>query len=96
MQQTGSADRQAARQREEPPAGFPRRAFQRWTQAAHAVGTVQTRSLLLVIYAVVVLPIGVAFRTRQDPLRLRQPAKKVTWIQAYSYHTQRIDVTDVG
>ncbi len=47
------------------------RAVQRWKKAAHAIGVVQTRLLMLVIYAVVVVPTGVLLRLSVDPLRLR-------------------------
>lgn len=53
--------------------GLHRRIYDRWRRAAHAVGIVQTRVIMLVIYAAVVVPTGVFMRMSRDPLHLRQP-----------------------
>src|SRR5262245_47055966 len=50
------------------------RAWDRWRKAAHAIGVVQTRFLMLLIYIAVVLPTGLFMRMFRDPLRLRRPA----------------------
>ena len=60
-------------------AGAPRRAlarriYDRWRRAAHAVGVVHTRVIMLSIYAVVVVPTGLLMRQFRDPLHLRPPA----------------------
>jgi len=52
---------------------FPRRVFDHWRRAAHSVGVVQTRFLMLVIYVAVVVPTGVLMRFSRDPLQLREP-----------------------
>ena len=58
-----------------PSRNFALRAFDRWKQAAHAVGVVQTRFLMLVIYVIVVVPTGLLMRLSRDPLHLRPPAQ---------------------
>lgn len=78
MQQNRHADTGASAT--QPRGRFLRRAFERWTQAAHAIGAVQTRFLLLAIYGALVVPLGVVFRARQDPLRLRPPADG-NWVE---------------
>jgi hypothetical protein len=55
------------------PLALPRRAFERWKKCAHAIGVVQTRIIMLIIYVTVVLPTGLLFRLSRDPLRLRPP-----------------------
>jgi hypothetical protein len=54
--------------------GLHRRIYDRWSRAAHAVGIVQTRVIMLGIYLVVVVPTGVLMRLSRDPLHLRKPA----------------------
>ena len=49
------------------------RAWDRWRKAAHAIGVVQTRFLMVVIYAAAVLPTGLLMRLFSDPLHLRRP-----------------------
>jgi hypothetical protein len=51
-----------------------RRAIEHWKKAAGAIGVVQTRFIMLAVYLVAVLPVGLVFRVRRDPLHLRQPA----------------------
>ena len=53
--------------------GFFGRAFDRWKRAAHAIGVVQTRFIMLAIYATVVVPTGILMRMSRDPLHLRPP-----------------------
>jgi len=57
-----------------------RRAWEGWKRVAHAVGVVQTRIVLLILYLVIVLPIGLLVRLFSDPLRLRQPPG-TNWIR---------------
>ena len=53
--------------------GFLGRAGQRWRQAAHVIGVVQTRFIMVAIYIVVVVPTGVLMRLFRDPMHLRPP-----------------------
>ncbi|GIW43250.1 MAG: hypothetical protein KatS3mg077_0532 [Candidatus Binatia bacterium] len=55
------------------PASWLRRSWERWKQIAHAVGVVQTRFLMVAFYFVMVLPLGLVMRRREDRLRLRPP-----------------------
>jgi hypothetical protein len=54
--------------------GYFRRVWDHWKQVAHAVGVVQTRFFMLLIYAIVVVPTGLLMRLSRDPLHLRKPA----------------------
>ncbi|OFV88467.1 MAG: hypothetical protein A3J75_00260 [Acidobacteria bacterium RBG_16_68_9] len=51
--------------------GLARRAWERWKKAAHAVGVVQTRILMVLIYVAIALPTGLLSRALRDPLHLR-------------------------
>ena len=53
--------------------GFFGRVFDRWKKAAHAIGVVQTRFLMLVVYVICVIPTGLLMRLSRDPLRLKRP-----------------------
>jgi hypothetical protein len=55
--------------------GYLLRVWDHWKQVAHAVGVVQTRFLMLVIYAIAVVPTGLLMRLARDPLHLRPPAQ---------------------
>jgi len=58
-----------------------------WKRIAHRIGDFQARVLLTVIYAVLVLPFGLAIRLFSDPLKIKKrPAK-------WTDHTQ--DVIDL-
>jgi len=59
-------------------AAFPRRVWERWRKTAHAIGVVQTRGIMLLVYVLMVLPMGFVFRLTGDPLQLRPP-KDGTW-----------------
>ncbi len=49
-----------------------------WKRIAHRIGDFQARVLLTLIYAVLVLPFGLAIRLFSDPLKIKKrPAK---WI----------------
>ncbi len=50
-----------------------------WKRIAHRIGDFQARVLLTLIYAVLVLPFGLAIRLFSDPLKIKKrPAK---WIE---------------
>lgn len=53
--------------------GLLGRALARWKKGAHAIGVVQTRVIMFFIYLIAVLPLGIIFRMRRDPLQLRRP-----------------------
>lgn len=57
------------------------RIYDRWRRAAHAVGVVQTRVIMMVVYVTVVVPTGVLMRLSRDPLHLRPPADG-NWLPA--------------
>jgi hypothetical protein len=59
--------------RKESVLPLPRRALERWKKAAHAIGVVQTRILMLGVYVTLVLPTGLVMRLFEDPLHLRPP-----------------------
>lgn len=52
---------------------FPRSVWGQWRRAAHSIGVVQTRFIMLLIYVFVVVPTGVLMRLSSDPLRLKPP-----------------------
>lgn len=54
-------------------APFPKRIWTQWRRAAHSIGVVQTRFLMLLIYATVVVPTGVLMKFSSDPLHLKKP-----------------------
>ena len=60
--------------KQEAPLSYsPRLGFDQWRRSAHAIGVVQTRFLMLLIYVAMVLPTGFLFRMRADPLHLAPP-----------------------
>ena len=56
-----------------------KRVWQTWKQAAHAVGTFQSRVLLTIFYAVLVLPFGIFARLLSDSLRIK--SRPTQWIE---------------
>jgi hypothetical protein len=64
--------------------GYLRRVWSHWKQVAHAIGVVQTRFIMLLIYAVVVVPTGVFMRLSRDPLHLRAP-EHGNWTPAHQH-----------
>jgi hypothetical protein len=44
-----------------------------WKKIAHTIGDFQARVLLTLIYAVIVLPFGLAVRLFSDPLNVKKP-----------------------
>lgn len=52
---------------------FPKRVWNQWRLAAHSIGVVQTRFIMLLIYLFVVVPTGVLMRMSSDPLHLKPP-----------------------
>ncbi|MFN8641147.1 MAG: hypothetical protein U0802_05600 [Candidatus Binatia bacterium] len=63
------------------PRNLFRRIYDRWRRAAHAVGVVQTRVIMMALYVTVVVPTGVLMRCFRDPLHLRPPAQS-NWLPA--------------
>lgn len=45
--------------------------WETWKHVAHAIGDFQARVLLTVIYALLVLPLGLLVRLFADPLRIK-------------------------
>jgi hypothetical protein len=60
---------------------LPRRVLERWKSAAHAIGVVQTRMLMVIMYVFMVLPTGLLMRAFTDPLHLKHPGKG-NWMPA--------------
>jgi hypothetical protein len=58
-----------------------KRIYDRWRRAAHAVGVVQTRVIMMVVYLTVVIPTGLLMRLSRDPLHLR-PRADTNWLPA--------------
>ena len=58
-----------------------RRIYDRWRRAAHAVGVVQTRVIMMVVYLTVVVPTGLLMRLSRDPLHMR-PRDDGNWLPA--------------
>ena len=52
---------------------LPRRLWQGWKRIGRKIGDFQARILLTILYAVFVLPFGLAVRVFGDPLRIRKP-----------------------
>jgi len=49
-----------------------KRIWAAWKQIAQKIGNFQARVLLTVIYAVLILPFGLAVRLFSDPLRIKR------------------------
>lgn len=49
-----------------------KRAWKTWTRLAHKIGNFQARVLLTLLYAILVLPFGMAVRLFSDPLRIKK------------------------
>lgn len=58
--------------------GFGSATWAHWKRIAHAIGVVQTRVLMVVLYFIFVLPLGLVMRLRGDPLHL-QPRSQGNW-----------------
>ncbi len=50
-----------------------------WKRLAHKIGNFQARVVLTIIYAIAVLPFGLAVRLFSDPLRIKNRPTK--WIE---------------
>ncbi len=48
-----------------------KRAWQAWKRIAHRIGNFQARVVLILFYAVLVFPFGIAARLFSDPLRIK-------------------------
>ena len=66
-------------QAEDVATSFPRRVWDRWRKGAHAIGVVQTRFIMVMIYVIAVLPTGLLMRAFRDPLHLRRQ-KDGNWV----------------
>lgn len=55
-----------------------KRVWAAWTCLAHKIGNFQSRVLLTVLYAVLVLPFGVIVRLFSDPLRIKK--RPTSWL----------------
>jgi hypothetical protein len=76
MSETGTASAATVQPEKAQPAhGFARRIYEQWRRGAHAVGVVQTRFLMFLIYLIAVVPTGLLMRLSSDPLQLRKPEK---------------------
>lgn len=69
--------------------GLHRRIYDRWRRAAHAVGIVQTRVIMMGIYLTVVVPTGILMRLSRDPLHLRKPDRS-NWMPVRE-HDRSVD-----
>jgi hypothetical protein len=54
---------------------FAKRVWGQWRRAAHSIGVVQTRFIMLLIYLTVVVPTGLLMKMSSDPLHLKKPEK---------------------
>ncbi|MCX8073866.1 MAG: hypothetical protein N3C12_15710 [Candidatus Binatia bacterium] len=52
---------------------FWRSLWEHWKQIARAIGVMQTKLLMVLFYFVMVLPLGLIVRRRDDRLRLKPP-----------------------
>jgi uncharacterized membrane protein YbhN (UPF0104 family) len=53
--------------------------WEAWKRIAHKIGNFQARVLLTLLYAIAVLPFGLAVRLFSDPLRIKHRPTK--WIE---------------
>lgn len=53
------------------PAGYLRRFWQWWLRTAEVIGNFQSRVVLTLFYAIIVMPFGICVRLFSDRLRLR-------------------------
>jgi hypothetical protein len=58
--------------------GVWREAWGHWKKIAHAIGVVQTRMLMVILYFIIVAPLGLVMRMTADPLHLKPP-KSSNW-----------------
>lgn len=49
-----------------------------WKRLAHKIGNFQARVILTVLYAIVILPFGLAARLFSDPLKIKNRPEKWT------------------
>lgn len=64
-----------------------RQGWERWKQIARAVGVVQTKFIMILFYFVMVLPLGLVVRLREDRLRLRPPQGSLWVPHSQEEHT---------
>ena len=65
-----------------------KRLWEGWKKLAHKIGNFQARVLLTILYAILVLPFGLAVRLFADPLRIRKHAKE--WLD-YAQNTSEVE-----
>lgn len=53
--------------------------FETWKRIARRIGDFQARLILTILYAVLVLPFGLAVRLLADPLRIRR--RPPAWLE---------------
>jgi hypothetical protein len=56
-----------------------KRLWEAWKRVAKRIGNFQARLLLMLFYAVLALPFGLAVRWAADSLRTKRPSK--TWME---------------
>jgi len=56
-----------------------KRLWEGWKRLAHKIGNFQARVLLTILYAVLVLPFGLAVRLFADPLRIKR--RPESWLE---------------
>jgi len=55
-----------------------KRLWEAWKRLAHRIGNFQARLLLTLLYAVLILPFGLAVRLFADPLRIKR--RPLRWL----------------
>lgn len=66
-----------------------RATWEHWKQLAHAIGVVQTRGLMFLLFVFVAVPTGVFMRLSGDRLRLKLP-KDGNWVP-HQHQDQNIE-----
>jgi hypothetical protein len=61
------------------PAGFWRRAWEGWKHVAKKIGNFQARVILMILYFVVLAPLGFAFHWAVDPLGIKPNTTHAGW-----------------
>ena len=54
-------------------------AWNAWKRLAHKIGNFQARVILTILYAILILPFGVAARLFSDPLKIK--TRPVKWTE---------------
>ena len=56
-----------------------RKLYQKWMVIANAIGNFNSRVVLSILYALVVLPFGLLVKIFLDPLRIKRSARGKGW-----------------